>query len=44
MPESGSFINGIVDSVRIAIEKQQLKTVPLPLAPEAARTAVAEEE
>ena len=31
-PESGSFINGILDSIRIAIEKGQLATITLPLA------------
>ena len=29
-PESGSFINGIIDSIRIAIVKGQLETVSLP--------------
>ena len=29
-PESGSFINGIIDSIRIAIVKGQLETIPLP--------------
>ncbi|MGR9051999.1 MAG: transcription antitermination factor NusB, partial [Gammaproteobacteria bacterium] len=29
-PESGSFINGILDSIRIAIEKGQLATISLP--------------
>lgn len=29
-PESGSFINGILDSIRIAIERGQLKTVAAP--------------
>jgi len=29
-PESGSFINGIIDSVRIAIVNGQLETVALP--------------
>lgn len=27
-PESGSFINGILDSIRIAIEKGKLATIP----------------
>ncbi|MGD9213349.1 MAG: transcription antitermination factor NusB [Desulfobacteraceae bacterium] len=26
--ESGSFINGILDSIRIALEKNELKTIP----------------
>ena len=32
--ESGAFINGILDSIRNALDNQELKTVPLPL-PEA---------
>ncbi len=28
--ESGSFINGILDSIRTALDKQELRTVPLP--------------
>lgn len=31
--ESGSFINGIIDSIRIAIEQQQLSPVVMPLPP-----------
>jgi N utilization substance protein B len=33
-PESGSFINGIIDSIRIAIDKHQLTPIALPLPPE----------
>lgn len=33
-PESGSFINGIIDSIRLAIEKRQLTAIALPLPPE----------
>ncbi len=29
-PESGSFINGILDSIRIAIENGKLATIPTP--------------
>ena len=28
--ESGSFINGILDSIRTALEKEELHTIPLP--------------
>ncbi len=28
--ESGAFINGILDSIRTALEQQELKTVPIP--------------
>lgn len=28
--ESGGFINGILDSIRIALEKNELKAIPLP--------------
>jgi transcription antitermination protein NusB len=31
--ESGSFINGILDSIRTALEKQELQTIPLPPPP-----------
>lgn len=31
-PESGSFINGILDSIRIAIERGHLATIPTPRA------------
>ena len=30
-PESGAFINGILDSIRMAIDKGQLEISPLPL-------------
>lgn len=30
-PESGSFINGILDSIRLAIDKKQLQTTPTPM-------------
>ncbi len=28
--ESGSFINGILDSIRTALDRQELQTIPLP--------------
>lgn len=33
-PETGSFINGIIDSIRIAIDKHQLTPIALPLPPD----------
>ena len=33
--ETGSFINGIIDSIRIAIEKKQIETMAVSHAPEA---------
>jgi N utilization substance protein B len=29
--ESGSFINGILDSIRVALEKEELQTIALPV-------------
>lgn len=33
-PETGSFINGIIDSIRMAIDKQQIEAVSLTPPPE----------
>lgn len=42
-PETGSFINGIIDSVRIAVVDGQLETVALPLPSEEDPEVVADE-
>lgn len=30
-PESGAFINGILDSIRVAIEQGRIETIPTPM-------------